>query len=446
MYRYSVDDSITYSSEDLILFKESPFASWMERLTLENPDHGIAPDKGRDSIRATVGRRRKGPTVRDGQKIEPVRWDQIVLQRQAPSANENNQDKGIIGSLGMQGKTVVLVDHPEDEFQRRSETQKAMQQGADLIVNGQLASGPLSDSVDLLMRSGGFSDLGNYLYIPCDTSPKTTVHSAFRLCFIADLLHSLQGQLPPRMLVIRGDSDIVALSTEDHIYYCRAVKQRFMNAQRGFRKHRMPDPAASAHFGRWSACAKDILRRRAISGDNQGGADLAEEEEVQAAPKPVATAPEKHLLTAQEKVVLKQAIASPPVEQELSRHLSYADKLREAEARTGESAVAALACRPLARYDYVDLDRGSPVPMPVVPGFEPGKTAPAPTIGIPPSSRYSLIDRDNIPRLGAGAPGVQLKATQPGLSDSDGTEPGLPGHPVRPFSSVLKTSEGADSG
>ena len=46
MYRYSVDNAITYTSEDLVLFKESPFASFMERLTLENPSHGIPPRCG----------------------------------------------------------------------------------------------------------------------------------------------------------------------------------------------------------------------------------------------------------------------------------------------------------------------------------------------------------------------------------------------------------------
>jgi hypothetical protein len=46
MYRYSVDNAITYTSEDFVLFRESPFACWMERLNLENPDHGIPADVG----------------------------------------------------------------------------------------------------------------------------------------------------------------------------------------------------------------------------------------------------------------------------------------------------------------------------------------------------------------------------------------------------------------
>ena len=44
MYRYSVDNAVTYTPDDLVLFREAPFALWMERLTLENPEHGIPPD------------------------------------------------------------------------------------------------------------------------------------------------------------------------------------------------------------------------------------------------------------------------------------------------------------------------------------------------------------------------------------------------------------------
>ena len=53
MYRYSVDNAVTYTSEDLVLFKESPFAAFMERLTLENPQHGIPPDAGSQPPRDT---------------------------------------------------------------------------------------------------------------------------------------------------------------------------------------------------------------------------------------------------------------------------------------------------------------------------------------------------------------------------------------------------------
>ena len=85
------------------------------------------------------------------------------------------------------------------------------------------------------------------------------------------MLHSLQGQLPPQMLIIRGGSDVMPLETEDHIYHYRAVKHRFMEAMRSFRKHRMPDPAESSHFGRWSECANEVLKQRLL----QEGESLA---------------------------------------------------------------------------------------------------------------------------------------------------------------------------
>lgn len=227
MYRYSVDNAVTYTSEDFVLFRETPFACWMERLSLENPDHGIPPDVGSVPPRDT---------------IEP-------------------QDD-MADTLRTEGKDVCLIDWDAPEPERRSATLDAMRKGADFIVNAQLAVGPLSGRANLLVRTSGYSEFGDYLYVPCSTQARGGQHAEFLLCFLADLLHSMQGQLPPQMLIIRGGDDLVSLETESHIYHYRAVKQRFMDAMRSFRKHRMPDPAESAHFGRWSDCAHEVLKQR----------------------------------------------------------------------------------------------------------------------------------------------------------------------------------------
>ena len=229
MYRYSVDNAVTYTSEDFVLFRESPFACWMERLSLENPDHGIPPDVGSLPPRDTI-------------------------ERQDDMAD----------TLQTEGKDVRLIDWDAQESERRSATVEAMRKGADFIVNGQLALGPLSGSANLLVRTSGYSELGDFLYIPCSTQERCSQHAEFQLCFLADLLHSLQGQLPPQMLVIHGGDDLVPLETESHIYHYQAVKQRFMETMRSFRKHRMPDPAESAHFGRWSDCAHEVLKQRLL--------------------------------------------------------------------------------------------------------------------------------------------------------------------------------------
>jgi hypothetical protein len=230
MYRYIVDNVITYTQDDLALFRESPFALWMERLTLENPDHGIPADT-----------------------------------ENVTSANRSDTQEDIVATLRSEGRNVALIDWELDEPERRTATLEAMRDGADFIVNGQLAVDCLSGVASLLMRTSGYSELGDFLYMPCETNARNTLQSAFRLSFVADLLLNVQGQLPPQMLIIRGGAEVVPLQVEDYIYYYRAVQRRFLQAMQSFRKHRMPDPAESSHFGRWAECASEVLKQRALS-------------------------------------------------------------------------------------------------------------------------------------------------------------------------------------
>ncbi len=228
MHRYSVDNAVTYSADDLVLFRESPFAAWMERLTLEDPGHQIAPDPGSEP-----------PT---------------------PYARPQN---AFADTLRERGRACVQIDWSLPEPERRARTLEAMRQGADYIVDGLVAVGSLAGTANLLMRVSGLSELGDFLYLPCDTQGEPSVHLGLRLAFLADLLHSIQGQLPPQLLVI--ERGLEQWATEEHIFYYRAVKHRFMLAQRNFRKHRMPDPAESSHFGRWTMCANDVARQRLTS-------------------------------------------------------------------------------------------------------------------------------------------------------------------------------------
>ena len=228
MYRQSINNTVTYTPDDIVLFRESPFAAWMERLTLENPRHGIPPD-----IHA------KAPT-------------DTALSR----AN-------LAITLGVDGRNVVVIDAELQESDRHTATLDAMRAGADFIVNGQLTVDTLSARPHFLMRTSGYSDLGAFLYIPCDTQAESSLNSGFRLSFVAELLHVLQGQLPPQMLIIREGADVVPLLTENYIHYYRSVQQRFVKAMESFRKHRMPDPAESSHFGRWSVCASEMFKQRA---------------------------------------------------------------------------------------------------------------------------------------------------------------------------------------
>ncbi|NND69223.1 MAG: hypothetical protein HKN19_16650 [Halioglobus sp.] len=232
MHRDSVDDAVTYMPDDLVLFRESPFAAWMERLTLDNPEHGILPDG----------------------------------DAPAPREHLDNVDD-IIATLRAEGRNVAVIDPAQTSFERREDTLSAMRSGADFIASGYLEQANIGANAGLLMRTSGFSSLGNFLYIPCEARPLDPRNSPFRLCVLAELLLAIQKQLPPQLLVISGDAELTPLQTEDHIYYYRAVRERFLDAMANFRKHKMPDPAESAYFGRWSECASEVLKQRAQRED-----------------------------------------------------------------------------------------------------------------------------------------------------------------------------------
>ncbi len=337
MYRYRVDNAVTYTAEDLVLFKESPFACWMERLTLENPDHGVAPDPG----------------------SEP------------PGVNTRSQ-ADLADTLRREGRRVSLIDWEQEEPLRRAATLEAMRHGVDFIVDGQLAVGPLSGTANLLMRSSGFSELGSYLYVPCDTQGKTNLHTAFRLCFLADLLHGLQGQLPPQLVIIRPGNEVVPLPTDDHIYLYRAIKKRFMDAQRDFRKHRMPDPAESSHFGRWALCANEMIKQRIVSGEQADAAPQASEPAVS---RPLGQTLEDRVSAYDLDVV---AGTAPDVVSTVQGTLAEQARRLAAEAsagrgspdpvspdRDGASSAAAVPAEPVAKEPVPESSRqGSPPPSP----------------------------------------------------------------------------------
>lgn len=264
MYRYSVDNRIVYTPEDLVLFRESPFASWMERLTLENPNHGIKPDP--EQAAACPGPWRQSvvsvPTDSYWGGI-PLDWEAFVdgvSVKRAPLRHAS-ADAGAL--LRAQGKEFVSIGRHLAEAERRSATERAMCAGAEFIVDGQLALGPMACRVDLLMRCDGISEFGCYLYLPCAFVRHAGHHITHELCFAADLLQSLQGAAPAQLLLLGIEHEIKCLNASDHMPYFRELKYAFMSAQLSFRKHRVPDPAQSSHFGRWSRCAREMLAQRA---------------------------------------------------------------------------------------------------------------------------------------------------------------------------------------
>ena len=128
-----------FTPGDLKLFYESPYASWMEQLDRDQPDHGIRSDL----IATGMG---------TADEIDPVK-NKIFVQQLISAGNQ-----------------VVIIGNDKHETGRQLETVNAMRAGANFIFNAHLSVVPLAGRIDILMRCPGESRLGDYYYAPAQFS------------------------------------------------------------------------------------------------------------------------------------------------------------------------------------------------------------------------------------------------------------------------------------
>jgi uncharacterized protein len=163
-----LDGMLVFSPSDLIIFMASPFASWMERLSLEQPDHSIESD-GRDPLLQAL-------------------------------ANRGIQhERAYLDHLHAQGLDMVVIDDSDPQAAEAA-TRDAMQAGAAVIYQARLGRLDTEHGfmgiADFLRKQQGASQLGDYHYEPWDTklARKARPYFVIQLCCYADLLQPLQGR------------------------------------------------------------------------------------------------------------------------------------------------------------------------------------------------------------------------------------------------------------
>jgi uncharacterized protein len=237
-----LDNTLVFSPSDLMLFMASPFASWMERLTLEQPDHSIASD-ARDPL----------------------------LQALANRGMQHERD--YLAHLSVQGLDIAVIDDTDPQAAEAA-TLAAMQAGAEVIYQARLgmrAAGQRFVGIaDFLRKRPGPSRLGAYYYEPWDTklARKAKPYFVIQLCCYADMLHPLQDRLADYIHIVlgvkntAGHADFLSLRTQDYYYYYLALKRAFLDFHRAFDAQQIPDPSLSTEYGRWSAYAQQLLQER----------------------------------------------------------------------------------------------------------------------------------------------------------------------------------------
>jgi uncharacterized protein len=218
--------SVVYSPSDLITFIESEYASWMDRLYLEQPGFALpdlADDQGRMIMAAGVA-----------------------------------HEEHVLETLAVESQITHIPSGPE----RGVATLRAMASGAPVIYQAYLEQDQFTGLADFLIRTEGASSLGGYHYEVWDPKLGQSMkpHYAVQLCCYAEMLARVQGRLPTHLGIFLANGERCRLQLQNFFYYYRVLKTGFVAFQDGITTSEYPDPANYREHGRWRTYAEQLLR------------------------------------------------------------------------------------------------------------------------------------------------------------------------------------------
>ncbi len=224
--RLTADGRLRYSPTDLLVFAESPYASWMDRFALERPE--IRP-------------------------AEPSDEDRLLFEEGLA------HEKRYLQSL--RDARIDIVEIPQAGDQRWDMTSKEMLNGKAFIYQAALSLGDFAGFADFLEKVPGASALGDWHYVPLDTKlgghPKPSY--LIQLALYAEMLEGAQGRLPEKVGIILRGGVRQDFRTEDVLYFVRSLKLRFLDFMASFNPARAPLPEAGAAHRGWSERAESWL-------------------------------------------------------------------------------------------------------------------------------------------------------------------------------------------
>jgi uncharacterized protein len=225
---------LVYSPSDLTGYMSSHFATWMDRLSLEQPHISQQKDKPDPLMQALA---------KKGLALEDVQEEKFIQQ----------------------GKTLIKItgNSDTDKFLK---TKESMQSGIDIIAQARLEMGQFRGYADFLVKvphndNDTPSHLGDWHYEAWDSKLANSVKASFivQLCSYSQMLESMQGILPKHITVVLGNSSQSRYSVKDYYSYYSKLLSSFINAQENFNPNHRPDPSASKNWENWSDVAKQIL-------------------------------------------------------------------------------------------------------------------------------------------------------------------------------------------
>jgi len=219
-------DRLVYSPTDLVRYLASPFASWMDRYHLENPEL-VSPD-------------------------------------------EESEDQRLIAETGDQHERTVLEElkasvpdlieiQKDDPTGARVATCSAISSKAAIIYQAALESGRFAGFADFLLLDGS----GGYEVWDTKLARSPKPYYAVQLCCYSEMLAAVTGgRMPEKFGIILGSKDKVEFRVEDFVHYYHRIKASFLALQDAFtgQMRDRPEPLPRADHGRWSSHAEKFFK------------------------------------------------------------------------------------------------------------------------------------------------------------------------------------------
>jgi len=226
------NNDLIFSPSDLILYTESVFSSFMDRLLVDTNDKALASKVDVDSMADLLAK--KGD-------VHEAQYLSLLI-------NEF-------------GESNVISIKESNQVNADIATSDAMAKGYSVIHGGFLKRDRFAGYTDFLIKKDGDSLLGDYYYEVWDAKLSTDAKPYFlvQLCCYTWMLEFYQGYSAPRMSVILGDLSRDEYKYFDFFYYFDELKNRFIEGQNNFNPAKVPDVSIISHYGKWSGYANELL-------------------------------------------------------------------------------------------------------------------------------------------------------------------------------------------
>lgn len=223
MKKYS--GQLVFSPSDLITYLASPFASWMDRYRLENPD-AVVPDAETE--------------------------DQKLIAKTGDA-----HEQTVLGEWKAMFPGLVEIPKSNTETAQK-QTLTAIHSKAPVIYQAALGSGRFAGFTDFLT----LDTMGRYQVWDTKLARSPKPYYAVQLCCYSEMLAAVVGTpMPETFGIILGSMEKVEFRVEDFIHYYRRIKASFLAMHDGFTGNMAdrPEPLPRADHGRWASCAEEFF-------------------------------------------------------------------------------------------------------------------------------------------------------------------------------------------